>query len=158
MNQIERDLFGLLDMQHKIRDDAIASLSDDDLSFELSGDNLTLSTILANMCNVGFTYAESFRTLKMDHSLRAPGVDEVTGVAGFLDFFHSLDAVLKRNLTQLSDDQILDAKIDRGGWEMPVVANVHTYREALLIVLAKLDIYLRALQKELPPDWSGWIG
>jgi hypothetical protein len=41
---------------------------------------------------------------------------------------------------------------------MPVVANFHTYREAVLILFGKLDIYLRALGKDLPEEWIAWVG
>ena len=156
MNQIERDFFGLLDMTHQVRDVAVSTLDSDDLAFTIPG-CLSLGEVLQALGDVEASYAQSFQTMKQDSSVQAPGREGVTSGEAAIEWLHGLDAELKAALSSLSDED-LGKPIDRGGWELPVSANFHTYREAVLISFGKLDCYLRALGKNLPEQWIAWVG
>ena len=156
MNQIETEFFGLLDMTHGVRDQAIGTIAAADLAFAVEGGR-TLGELVQNLGDVEWQYSQSFKTMKQDFSLPAPDREKVTSGDAAVEWFHGLDVDLKAALSALSDEE-LAKPIDRGGWQMPVMVNFHTYREAVLILFGKLDIYLRALGKDLPEEWVAWVG
>lgn len=156
MNQIERDFFGLLDMTHGVRDQVIAAIDSQDLAFALPG-CLSLGELLQSLGDVEASYTQSFKTMKHDFSVQAPGWEAITSGPAAIEWLHGLDEELKAALSALSDEE-LAKPIDRGGWELPAMANFHTYREAVLITFGKLDCYLRALGKDLPEQWIAWVG
>jgi hypothetical protein len=156
MNQIETQFFGLLDMTHNVRNGAIATLDGEDLAFSLPGCP-SVGEVLQAFGDVEASYTDSFKTMKQDFTMTAAGRDEITSGATAIEWLTGLDGELKAALSALSDED-LAKPIDRGGWEMPAMANFHTYREAVLILFGKLDIYLRALGKELPEEWVAWVG
>ncbi|MDH3260451.1 MAG: DinB family protein [Acidimicrobiia bacterium] len=156
MNQIEKEFFGLLDMTHEVRDDAIATIGAADLVFRIEGCK-SLGEVLQDLGDIESMYTQSFKTMKQDFFVRAPGRENVTSGEATVAWLHGLDGELKAALSALSDED-LAKPIDRGGWQMPVLANFHTYREAVLIQFGKLDCYLRALGKDLPDEWAAWVG
>ncbi len=156
MNQIETQFFGLLDMTHGIRDEAVGMLSAADLAFQIGGCK-SVGEVVQDLGDTEAMYTGSFKTFKQDFSTRASGREDVTSGEAAVAWLHGLDAELKEALAALSDED-LGKPIDRGGWHMPALANFHTYREAVLIQFGKLDCYLRALGKELPDEWMAWVG
>lgn len=156
MNQIETEFFGLLDMTYNVRNGAIATLDGGDLTFSLPGCP-SVGEVLQAFGDVSASYADSFKTMKQDFSVTAAGRAGITSGETAIEWLAGLDAELKAALSALSDDDLVKP-IDRGGWQMPVMANFHTYREAVLILFGKLDIYLRALGKDLPEEWVAWVG
>lgn len=156
MNQIETEFFALLDMTHGIRDSAVGLLSAADLAFRIEGCK-SVGEVVQDLGDIETMYTGSFKTFKQDFAARAPGRDNVTSGEAAVAWLHGLDGELKAALTALSDDD-LAKPVDRGGWQMPAMANFHTYREALLIQFGKLDCYLRALGKDLPDEWKAWVG
>ncbi|MGZ8786039.1 MAG: hypothetical protein ACXW1Y_10820 [Acidimicrobiia bacterium] len=156
MNQIETEFFGLLDMTHNVRDEAIATFDGGDLAFGLPG-SAAAGEVLRAFGDVEASYTESFKTMKQDFSVQAPGWEGIASGAAAVEWLHGLDADLKAALSALTDEDLVKP-IDRGGWQMPVMGNFHTYREAVLIQFGKLDCYLRALGKHLPDQWVAWVG
>lgn len=156
VNQIERDFFGLLDMTHQVRDQAIATLDSQDLAFSLPGCK-PLGEVVQTLGDVETSYTRSFATMKQDLSVQAAGRERVTSGEAAIEWLHGLDEQLKGAVSKLSDED-LAKPVDRGGWQMPAMANFHTYREAVLITFGKLDCYLRALGKGLPEEWIVWVG
>jgi hypothetical protein len=156
MNQIEREFFGLLDMTHKVRDDALATIDAGDLGFRLEGCP-PLADVVRALGDVEYAYARSFSTMTQDFSARAPGGENVTSGQSAVEWLRGLDVELKAALSALTDED-LAKPIDRGGWQLPAAANFHTYREAVLIQFGKLDCYLRGLGKGLPNEWTAWVG
>jgi hypothetical protein len=66
-------------------------------------------------------------------------------------------------LEDLTEEDIAGRKILRtdfeAGYFEPTVADqLDVYREALLIFYGKVSIYLRAIDRPLPPRWQHWIG
>ncbi len=156
MNQIETEFFGLLDMTHGVRDGAVGLLSGADLAFRIEGCK-SVGEVLQELGDIEAMYTQSFKTMEQDFSVQAPGWEGISSGATAVEWLHGLDAELKAALAALSDED-LGKPIDRGGWQMPVMANFHTYREAVLIQFGKLDCYLRALGKRLPDQWVAWVG
>ena len=156
MNQIERDFFGLLDMTHNVRDAAILTFEAEDLDFSIEGCR-SVGEVLRHLGDIEWSYAESFKTMTQDFSLQAPGREVVVSGETAVAWLRGLDDELKEALSGLSDAD-LAKPLDRGGWQLPVMANFHTYREAVLITFGKLDCYLRALGKSLSDEWVAWVG
>jgi hypothetical protein len=156
MNQIETQFFGLLDMTHGIRDEAVGLLSPADLVFRIEGCK-SVGEVVQDLGDTEAMYTGSFKTFKQDFSTRAAGREDITSGEAAVAWLNGLDGELKAALAALSDED-LGKPIDRGGWHMPALANFHTYREAVLIQFGKLDCYLRALGKELPGEWVAWVG
>jgi hypothetical protein len=49
--------------------------------------------------------------------------------------------------------------IDRGGGsQIPPKGQIHIYGEAILIIAARISVYLRVLELPLPEQWVSWIG
>lgn len=156
MNQIEKEFFELLDMTHGIRDQVIGLLSAPDLVFRIEGCK-SVGEVVQDLGDIEAMYTGSFKTFKQDFFARAPGRDDVTSGEAAVAWLHGLDGELKAAISALSDED-LAKPVDRGGWQLPAMANFHTYREAVLIQFGKLDCYLRALGKELPEEWRAWVG
>ena len=157
MNQLEREMFGLLDMTHKVGDLALVQITGEDLAFSLPGCP-ALGQLLMDIGDVEWAYTQSFKTYTLDFAERAPGRDRVISGASAVEWLQTLDQQLKEAVAALSDEDLTGRQVERGGWQMPVVANFHTYREALLISFGKLDCHLKALGKDLPKEWIAWVG
>jgi hypothetical protein len=41
---------------------------------------------------------------------------------------------------------------------MPIFAQFQTYREAILIAMAKVDVSLRAMGRHRGEQWEDWLG
>ena len=149
--------FDILHQTQAIRGELMNILSDADLTFKLPGSNPTLGAICRESGQVEQSYIDSFRTLKQSFAYR--GVDPTldTSVAKLNDWFQRLDADLEAALIALKDKDTQTTVVERG-FPMPLGAQFHTYREALLIFYGKATCYLRAMDRPLPKQMSGWIG
>lgn len=156
MNQIERDFFELLDMTHQVRDLVLDLVGEADMAAALPGCP-ELRSVIQAMGDVEHSYTESFRSFVQDFSVSAPGREGVTSGESAKSWFAALDTQLKESLSALSDEDT-SKMIDRGGWQIPALANFHTYREAVLILFGKMDCYLKSLNKDLPEMWVQWVG
>lgn len=157
MNTLMEQQSGLLHDMFRLRNEMMANLSDADLAYKLPG-NPTFGELCKSMGEVEQSYIDSFKTFKLDFSYRNPEPGLATSVAKLNDWFKKLDDELVATLNALSEADVQTKLVDRGGWTMPVVAQFHTYREALLIFYGKADVYLKALDKPLTQQWKDWIG
>jgi hypothetical protein len=159
MNSLVRDQFNLLHETQSMRHDLMAILSDDDLRYRLPGHNMTLGELCKAMGEVEYTYIESFKTFKQDFSFRQNEPALTTSTEKLTAWFKALDEQLDTVLGGLSDEDIQNKRIDRGGgFRVPVEVQFHIYREALIIFYGKASLYLRALEKDLPGLFPTWIG
>ena len=149
--------FDILHETQAIRAELMNILSDADLAYRLPGTNPSLGEVCREMGQVEVSYIDSFKTFK--HSFSYPPVDPAldTSVEKLKAWYAQLDAELEAALTAIGDLDTQATFIDRG-WQIPLGAQFHVYREALLIFYGKATCYLRALNKPLPPQMSSWIG
>jgi len=149
--------FNLLHMTQAIRGELMNAITDADLAYKLPGDNPPLGAICREMGQVEQSYIDSFRTLKQSWNYAV--VDPVleTSVAKLKEWYQNLDVDLEAALIALKDKDTQMTFVERG-FPMPLGAQFHTYREALLIFYGKATCYLRALGKPLPEQMAGWIG
>jgi uncharacterized damage-inducible protein DinB len=158
MNSLVQQQFPVLKQTTALRDQLMDILTDDDLRYQLPGQNMTLGALCREMGEVEQSYIDSFKTFRQDWSYRYPEADIAYSVARLKAWYQQLDQALYAVLEGLSEDDIQHRTIDRGGFAPPVTVQYHIYREALLIFYAKASLYLKALEKPLPGDWPLWIG
>jgi hypothetical protein len=158
MNAIEREQFELLNMTLGLRNGMIATLTDADLAYQPPGDNPTFGGLLKSMGEVQQAYTDSFKTFKLNFDYRHADEQVTRSVGALTAWYELLDVGLLDALRTLTDNDIASKTIDRGGWSMPPMVQFHTFREALLIDCGKVDVYLRALNKQRSEQWQAWIG
>lgn len=152
---IEEELPGV----HIPREMLLGMVTDADLAYKLPGNNGTLGELCVEIGRMEQLYTESFRTRTMDwqHAVTQP--DDASGVAGLQAWFETLDAAIQAVLSGMSEDEIQQTQVDRGdGFTPSVFVQFQIYREALYILWGKASIYLKALEKDLTPEWQVWIG
>ena len=158
MNSIMRDQANLYEMTRSLRDQMLDSLTDADLKHTFSGDNVSLGVLCRTLGDFQQTYIESFKTFKFGEVI--PNADSTleTDLTKLKAWFKTLDTELLAALENLSEDDIQSKMVDRIHFKLPVTAQFHVYREALLIFYGKASIYLKALSKPLTQQWKDWIG
>jgi hypothetical protein len=157
MNTLITQHSQLLHEMMRLRNEMMAKISDADLAYKLPG-NPTFGEVCKAVGEVEQSYLDSFKTFKQDFSYRNNEPGLATSVSKLNAWFKKLDDDLEATLNGLSEEDVQGKMIDRGGWSMPVGAQFHTYREALLIFYGKSDVCLKALGKPLTEQWKGWIG
>ncbi len=149
---------GLLRLTATLRTDLLATLSDDDLGFAVTG-NPTLGEVLADLAATERAYIGGFRTGEVtfgpaDVPATGPG-----GVERMRARFQALDAEFEAAIGALSDAEFRERRIDHGdGYVLSMGELVHTWIEALVIVYGKIDVYLRAMGRSRSEQWVDWIG
>lgn len=158
MNSIIREQGTMLEQTQALRNQLMEILTDEDLGYTPGGESLTLGALCREMGEVQHAYVESFKTFRQDFSYRheEPGLEG--SVERLAAWFQALDGELKAALEALSEEDIQNRLIDRGGgFVLPPHVQFHIYREALLIFYGKASVYLKALGKTLPEQWRAWI-
>ena len=159
MNSIMKEYYPIFEMYQALRNQLMEILSDEDLSYQPGGDNPTLGALCREIGEVEHAYIQSFKTFKQDFSYRneAPGLEN--GVEKLSTWFTALDHDLKAAVETLTDEDLKNRMIDRGGnFTLPPQIHLTVYNEALLIFYGKVSVYLKAQGKTLPEQWQEWIG
>jgi hypothetical protein len=94
----------------------------------------------------------------MDFSFRSEQPDLDQSVERLALWYVSLDQELEDVVSNLSQDEIDNRKVDRGGdFLLSPKIQLDVYKEALLIFYGKASVYMKALNKDLPDQWRDWI-
>ena len=158
MNSIMQEQYPLLQHYQALRNQLTEMLSDEDLAFSPGGENPTLGALCREVGEVEQAYIDSFRTFRQDFEYR----NEEEGLEGSVErlaaWFAALDEELKATLEGLSEEEIQNRVIDRGGgFTILPTIQLHIYKEALLIFYGKASVYLKAMAKPRPEQWQAWI-
>lgn len=156
MNSIEQVYADLLHGTHGMRNEMLASCSDDDLNFRVQG-NPTLGELCRGMGEVQQSYIDSFKNFTQDFSYRHPNPAIATSVAELQTMFKQLDAELMSAIAALSEEDIQNKKVERG-FPIALLGQVDVYLQAVLIFYGKVTVYFKAMGKALPGQWEEWIG
>jgi hypothetical protein len=158
MNSLMKEQGHILEQNQAMRNQMMEILTDEDLGYSPGGENLTLGALCREMGEVEHAYIESFKTFRQDFSYRNEEADLERSLERLVAWFQALDGELKEVLESLSEDDIQNRVIDRGGgFVLPPTIQFHIYIEALLIFYGKASVYFKALGKTLPEQWQTWI-
>jgi hypothetical protein len=79
-------------------------------------------------------------------------------VAALTAWYGTLDRELKQAVESLSEEDIQERQVDRGGdFKLRSAIQLTIYNEALLIFYGKASVYLKGMGKALPEQWQAWI-
>ena len=157
MNRIMNEKWPWIEAAHGMRSQLFNILSDADLAFSPGGQTMTLGALCRQMGETEHAYIQSLKTLKQEWSYHHPEADVASHVARLKAWFQTLDDEMQATITTFWDE---DGKktIDRGGGTVTVEFQLDVYLQAVLIFLGKSTIYLRAMNKQLPPFFEEYIG
>jgi len=145
-----------IEAAHGMRSQLFNILSDADLAFSPGGQTMTLGALCRQMGETEHAYIQSLKTLKQEWSYHHPEADVASHVAQLKAWFQTLDDEMQATITTFWDEDG-NKTIDRGG-PVTVEFQLDAYLQAVLIFLGKATIYLRAMNKQLPPFFEEYIG
>jgi hypothetical protein len=158
MNSIMQEQYPILQHYQALRNQLMGLLSDEDLTFSPGGENPRLGTLCREMGEVEQAYIDSFKTFQQDFEYRNEEEGLENSVARLAAWFAALDEDLQATLEGLSEEEIQNRVIDRGGgFTLLPTIQLHIYKEALLIFYGKASVYLKAMGKPRPEQWQAWI-
>jgi hypothetical protein len=158
MNSILKEQGQILEATQALRNQLMEILTDEDLGYSPGGENPTLGALCREMGEVQQAYITSFQTFELDFTYRVEDLGLEVSVERLAEWFGALDGALMAALEALSEEDIQNRVIDRGGgFVLPPAFQFHIYREALLIFYGKASVYLKALGKTPSEKWQAWI-
>ena len=155
MNNRYAGLKAMYVYSQSLRDELLTALNDADLEFNAGGNNKTLLELFRGLGEIQGAYTRSFREFRLRFDLSAP--NDLHTVADLISWFSSLDAEMLAALEGLSEADF-EKKVARGSHDIPVGTLFYTFREAILIVCAKVNVYFHAMGKAIPMQNRDWIG
>ncbi len=158
MSRYMEEKWPWIDGSHGLRTVLMELLSDADLTFNPGGDNMSLGALCRQMGEIEYSYLQSLKTFKQDWSYRNTDAGLESNVARLKAWYQTLDVDLKATISAFPD-QDFKRTIDRGsGFVVPVEMQLDIYLQALLIFFGKATIYMKAMNKVLPPSFKEYIG
>ena len=158
MNSDIQQFWELNRMYTPLRNELMDTLSDKDLNFSPGGENPTLGELCRELGETEYAYVQSFKSFKIDFSYRTNDDSYLSSVAKLKSWYQHLDEDLEAVLEQIRDEDVVNKRMDRGGYEVPIHISLDIFREALLIFYGKVSVYAKAMNKKLPQMWQDWIG
>ncbi len=157
MNRYFQEKWPWIEGTHGMRLQLLDALSDENLSFNPGGENVTLGALCRESGDVEYAYIQSLKTFKQDWSYHneTPGIE--TSVAQLKAWYQQMDEEIKAIVEAMSDDD-LKKTIDRGGYPAPVDSQLDIYLQALLIFFGKVSIYCKTLNIEMTSTFNEYIG
>lgn len=146
-----------IEAAHGMRSQLFNILSDADLAFSPGGQNMTFGALCREMGETEHSYVQSLKTLKQEWSYRYPEAEVVNQVARLKAWFQTLDDEMQATITAWRNEDG-EKTIERGGGAVTVNFQLDAYLQAVLIFLGKATIYLKAMNKPLPPFFQEYIG
>ena len=119
--------------------------------------NPTLGELCRELGETQHAYVQSFKTFKIDFSYRVNDDSYLKSVDKLTAWYQRLDQELEAVLETVTDDDVANKVMDRGGYEVPVHISLDILREALLIFYGKASVYLKAMGKQRTEMWRDWI-
>ena len=156
MNRIMNEKWPWIEAAHGMRSQLFNILSDADLAFSPGGQTMTLGALCRQMGETEHAYIQSLKTLKQEWSYHHAEADVASHVARLKAWFETLDDEMQATITTFWNEDG-NKTIDRGG-PVTVEFQLDVYLQAVLIFLGKATIYLRAMNKQLPPFFEEYIG
>lgn len=158
MNSEIEKFWGHFEMYKMLRPQLLDILTDEDLSYSPGGDNMTLGELLVELGETEMNYIHSFKTFKMEGGAKNDDPALAESLEKLRAWYAELHGQLKTALEAISDEDAQNKLVHRGdNFELPVHINLSVLQEAYLIFYGKAMVYLKAMQKERPQQWTDWI-
>jgi hypothetical protein len=158
MNRLIENYYPTFEYYQALRGQLLDILSDEDLLFSAGGENMPLGALCLRIGEVQQSYIDSFINFEQDFSYRAEQPHLAERVDRLVVWYADLDRELKSVVAALSDDDLQNRQINRGGnFAVSPPVQLEIYKEALLIFYGKADVYLKAMGKSRPLQWDEWI-
>jgi uncharacterized damage-inducible protein DinB len=157
MNRFMQEKWSWIEGSHAMRTSILDTLSDDDLAFNPGGQNMTLGALLREMGEVEYAYLQSLKTYKTDFTYRNSQAYIDRSLDQLRAWYQLLDDEMQAVLSPLADDDFQKPIERASGYSMPMEMQLDVYLQALLIYFGKLTIYLKAMDKTLPPAVKDYI-
>lgn len=159
MNSDIAQFWGHFEMYKMLRPQLLEALTDDDLAYSPGGDNMTFGQLLVELGEIEIDYINSFKTFKMESGAKNDDPSRLGSIAKLNEWYDQLHAELKATLEAISDEDAKTKMVNRGeNFELPVHINLSVLQEAYLIFYGKAIVYLKAMEKPRPQQWTDWIG
>jgi hypothetical protein len=159
VNSLIRDQYGIVEMTQNLISQAFDMLGDADLDFSSGAGAPTIRELFVEQAAIQAGYTEGFRTFKGNFHVFPPAEIDASTIETLRAGFERLNADLKVTLAEISEDNLANRPVDRGGeFIIPVTMQVHIYRESILILCGKLSVYFRLLGTTFTEQWKDWIG
>ena len=113
MTKFMQEQWPMFDGTHKMRDEFLDTLTDDDLNFSPGGTAITLGALCLEMGNVEYSYVEALKTFKQDWSYRNPEVGLEHSVSGLKAWWQDLDKQMESVISAFSEEDF-QKTVDRG--------------------------------------------
>jgi hypothetical protein len=157
MSETFKEFLKLLPHYQDLKHQMLAQLSDADLAHSFPG-----SPSLGELCKgIGETeqsYINSFRDLKLNFKYRNPDAALGSSTSVLAAWYSNMDKEMQELLAAFSDADLETKRVGRGSWMVPIELNLDIYLQAVLIFCGKAWVHLYASGKELPEQWTDWIG
>jgi hypothetical protein len=158
MNSLMEEKWSWIEGTQAQRIVLLDSLTDDDLSFNPGGTNMTLGMLLRESGEVQHSYIESLKSFKQDFAYRNPEPGLAGSTSKLKAWYQAMDDEMKTIISTYSDEDVKKNIEREGGYSTPVGTQLDIYLQALLIFFGKVSIFLRAMNKPLPQGMDSWIG
>ena len=133
-------------------------LRDEDLTFNPGGENMSLGALCREMGEIEYSYLQSLKTFQQDWSYRNTAAGLESSVDRLKAWYQTMDIDLKATLSAFSDQDFKRTIERSSGFVVPVEMQLEIYLQALLIFFGKATIYMKAMNKVLPPSFKEYIG
>lgn len=157
MSETYKEFLKLFPHYQDLKHQMLELLSDSDLAHSFSG-SLSLGELCKQFGETEQAYINSFKTMHLDFQYRNPNADLVTSTSALAAWYANMDKEMEEVLKGFSDADLEAKHLGRGNWMVPIELNFDIYMQALLIFCGKAWVHLHALGKDLPEQWSDWIG
>jgi len=157
MNAFVREHLGILQQTMALRGFLLDALAEEDLDYSPGGDAPTFRDLLKDIGQTQQSYIDSYTTLKHDYAYQISDTSVVKDIPAIRAWFNDLDAKLLETLNAQSDEDLMQM-VDRVTFQIPLVAQGHVFKEALMIFYGAANMYIKALGKQVSGYWHPWIG
>jgi hypothetical protein len=158
VNRYFQEKWSWIEGTHGMRLQLLDALSDERLSFNPGGENVTLGALCRESGDFEYSYLQSLKTFKQDWSYHNGTPGSETSVEQLRAWYQQMDEEMKAIVEGFSDDD-LTKTIDRGtGFSVPVDMQLDVYLQAQLIFFGKASIYCKSLNIEMTPTFKEYIG
>jgi len=156
MNDVMQKQFDILNLYLPIRTGILDALTDEDLAFKPE-----LLPSIGDACvQIGewqAAYLGGFKTFKQDFTYRNDNPNRAKSVQELRKWYEFMDGEIMAAIEAMSDEDIENKKIDRGGWLASVEWSLRIWQECLIIYYTKMLFYFKLMEREVPKGLAQWI-